>query len=360
MDDISVIRYAYFFRRWETLAAHGGGILSRLKSNPLYYFLLPFLIFSQLVTIIRLLRRNSFDIIHAHWLIPQGLLALLACRLTGRDIPVVLTSHGGDLYALNGWFLNYLKHWVMKQCRHLTVVSEAMRSSVIAMGLSPLKVSLIPMGVDLVGQFKPDRAIQRNPAELLFVGRLVEKKGVLLLIEAMPLLLHSHPSLRLRIAGDGPLSNQLRQRANALEVEDHCEFLGMVYQEKIPSLLSRATIFIAPFQIAKGGDQEGLGLVLVEAAGCECPIIAGDVPAVHDVINDGVNGLLINPGDSNALVNAVSVLLTDPQRRSRLGSIARKYCLDRFDWEIITDRYGKLLMDCANTACINCQDSQSQ
>jgi len=228
------------------------------------------------------------------------------------------------------------------------------------MGLSPLKVSLIPMGVDLVGQFKPDRAIQRNPAELLFVGRLVEKKGVLLLIEAMPLLLHSHPSLRLRIAGDGPLSNQLRQRANALEVEDHCEFLGMVYQEKIPSLLSRATIFIAPFQIAKGGDQEGLGLVLVEAAGCECPIIAGDVPAVHDVINDGVNGLLINPGDSNALVNAVSVLLTDPQRRSRLGSIARKYCLDRFDWEIITDRYGKLLMDCANTACINCQDSQSQ
>ncbi|MCB1809189.1 MAG: glycosyltransferase, partial [Candidatus Competibacteraceae bacterium] len=100
MAGLHVIRFPYFIPRWENLAAHGGGILNRLKANKLNYLLIPFFIAGQIWALTQLLRRESFDIIHAHWIIPQGLVAILGHYLASQNIPIVCTSHGGDLYAL--------------------------------------------------------------------------------------------------------------------------------------------------------------------------------------------------------------------------------------------------------------------
>lgn len=339
MAGLRVIRFPYFFQRWEKLAMHGGGILNKLKSHPLYYLMIPFFLLGQLRAVIVLLRSEQFDLIHAHWLIPQGLIAALSLLITRQKIPLLCTSHGGDLYALRGKILERLKRWIMDKSAALTVVSKAMKKTVVDMSVDPAKVEVIPMGVDLKGLFTPDPRVQRKTDELLFVGRLVEKKGVHFLLEAMSAVLKKHPSVRLILAGSGPMEQELRQQAGRLHLSERVDFLGMVAQTQLPALYQRATLAIFPFVVAKSGDQEGFGLVQVEAMGCECPVIAGDLPAIHDIIAHEENGLIFPSGNAEALADAIIKLLDKSELRARLAGEGRKRVVQKFDWEIVAGKY---------------------
>ena len=339
MAGLRVIRFPYFFSQWEKLAMHGGGILNQLKTNPAYYLMVPFFLLGQLLAIIRLVRNEHFDLIHAHWLIPQGFIAALSLLITGKRVPLLCTSHGGDLFALKGKGLQRLKRWVMDKSATLTVVSKAMKKTVVDMGVAPDKVEVIPMGVDLKGLFTPDPGVQRKTDELLFVGRLVEKKGVHFLLEAMPAVIKKHPTVRLILAGSGPMEQELRQQAQRLHLSEKIDFSGMVSQTRLPELYRTATLAIFPFIVAKSGDQEGFGLVQVEAMGCECPFIAGDLPAIHDIITHEENGLIFPSGNAQALADAIIKLLDDPELRGRLAVAGRKTVVQKFDWEVIAGKY---------------------
>lgn len=342
MAGLRVIRFPYFLQRMETLAMHGGGILNNLKTNPLASLLVPFFLIGQLLSLMQLLRRDSFDLIHAHWIIPQGLTAVITRLITGRKVPLVCTSHGGDLFALRGRFFRLLKRIVIKQSSALTVVSRAMRDIVVAMGTASEKVHVISMGVDLKHLFTPDPAVERSDHELLFVGRLVEKKGVAVLLKAMPAVLAEFPETRLTIAGSGPLEAELHRLAKELQISDAVDFPGMVSQSQLPDLYRQAAIAVFPFIVAQSGDQEGFGLVQVEAMGCGCPVISGDLPAVHDIIIHGETGLLVPPNHPKALADAVSALLSNPDLRQNLAQQGRKRSLEQFDWSTVARRYGLL------------------
>ena len=342
MAGLRVIRFPYFFSQWEKLAMHGGGILNQLKTNPAYYLMVPFFLLGQLLAIIRLVRNEHFDLIHAHWLIPQGFIAALGLLITGKRVPLLCTSHGGDLFALKGKGLQRLKRWVMDKSAALTVVSTAMKKTVVDMGVAPDKVEVIPMGVDLKGLFTPDPGVQRKTEELLFVGRLVEKKGVHFLLEAMPAVIKKHPAVRLILAGSGPMEQELREQAQRLQISDKVSFLGMVSQTELPAMYRKATLAIFPFIVAKSGDQEGFGLVQVEAMGCECPIIAGDLPAIHDIVIHEENGLIVESGNIRALADAIIQTLDDKDLRLKLAEKARMQVMERFDWEVIAGKYGKI------------------
>ena len=345
---LRVIRFPYFFNRWEKLAMHGGGILNQLKTNPVYYLMIPFFLLGQLWAVVRLLRNQRFDLIHAHWLIPQGFIAALSLLMTGKKIPLLCTSHGGDLFALKGKGLQRLKRWVMHKSAALTVVSHAMKKTVVAMGIDPDKVEVIPMGVDLKGLFTPDPCVQRKTDELLFVGRLVEVKGLQILLEAMTKVIARHPNIHLIVAGAGPLESELRTSAKKLDIADHVDFRGMVMQSKLPTLYRQATIAVFPFVVTKSGVQEGFGLVVVEAMGCGCPIIAGDLPAIHDTVVHKENGLLFESGNSQALADAIIRMLADPDLCAKLAGEGRRRVVQKFDWEIVAEKYGKIyqrLMD---------------
>ncbi len=310
LDRVRVIRFRYAPEAWERLATHGGGILDRLKTHPLNHLLVPPFLLGELVALTRLLRQERFAVIHAHWLIPQGLLAVLALWLTLRRVPLVCTSHGGDLYGLRGFTLRRIMRGVMGRAASVTVVSNVMRKHVLAMGVESAKVSIIPMGVDLKQQFAPDPSTPRAACELLFVGRLVEKKGLSILLDALALVAETHSQVMLTVAGDGPLGADLRRRAKTLGLSARVNFLGMVAPSRLPALYRRATLCVAPFIVARSGNQEGLGLVLVEALGCGCPVVASDLLAVRDVIRDGETGVLVPSGDPQALAAGISGLLT--------------------------------------------------
>ena len=343
MAGLRIFRFPYFIRRWENLASHGGGILSRLRVNPLNYLLVPFFLLGQLWTLIRLLKKEKFEAIHAHWIIPQGLVVLMAGILTGSQPPLICTSHGGDLFALRGKFFYGVKRWIMNRSRGITVVSLAMKQRVQEMGVAPDKVRVISMGVDLKTLFVPEVKMIRSTRELLFVGRLVEKKGLDILLSALPKVLIRYPGVRLIVAGAGPLGFESHQLCRKLNLSDKVEFLGMVAQSRLPSLYQRAALAVFPFMVDKNGDQEGLGLVVVEAMGCRCPIIASDLPAIRDTVCHGKTGVLVPPGNIEQLADTIISAIQYPEAQLVMGVFAHQTVLEKFDWDVIVDQYAKYL-----------------
>jgi glycosyltransferase involved in cell wall biosynthesis len=349
IDGMNVYRFQYCFTKWERLA-YGGGILANLKKNRLNYLLVPFFLLSEFLYLLKLCRKNKFDAIHAHWLIPQGLVALLARALLSHRPIIICTSHGGDLFGLSGSLLTRLKQFIVRRVDRMTVVSRAMRDY--AQVLSDRHdIAVISMGVDLQQRFTP-AAIPRKPYSLLYAGRLVEKKGVKYLIHAMQKILQRHQDVELIIAGDGPENTELRQFAIAEGVSKQIHFIGSINNSALCNLYRECTVFIAPSIVARDGDQEGLGLVLVEALGCECPVVATDLPAIQDVIQDGITGLVAKQKDSNDLADKIITLLDNPDLRTTLGQTGRAYVLERFDWDLITERYAELF-DCLPSCAVS-------
>jgi glycosyltransferase involved in cell wall biosynthesis len=201
------------------------------------------------------------------------------------------------------------------------------------------------MGADLQGRFVPDASVPRSRHELLFVGRLVEKKGLPYLLDALPQVLHSHPETRLTIAGFGPLRSELEAQVARLGIDRSVFFAGAVPQAELPTLYRRVALVVAPFVRAASGDQEGLPVVLMEAIGCGCPIVASDIPGVRDLTGEGSEDALVPPGDVTALAAAITRMLDDPQRAGALAVERRAACVHRVDWSSVAAAYARVLTD---------------
>ena len=338
INGIEITRFKYFFSRWETLA-YEGGILAKLHLNSLRAGLIPLFILAQTLAALRIIKKNQIDIIHAHWIIPQGFIAVLIKLLLTKKIPIICSSHGSDLYGLSGWLLNKVKQWILDRCDAITVVSNAMEKALIPLGIDLNKVYVIPMGTDLYNVFCPSFHVKRKPATLLFVGRLVEKKGLNYLIEALPYINRTCPQIELIVAGTGPEEQKLRTLARELGVINKLKFLGAIPHEKLACLYQQATIAVIP-----SIDHEGFGLVIVEALGCKCPVIASDFPAIHDNIKDGETGLLVPPANAVILAARITNLLENPELRYSLARSGRAAVLAHFDWRNISLRYTNLLI----------------
>jgi glycosyltransferase involved in cell wall biosynthesis len=295
--------------------------------------------FSQLYSAWRLVRKHKICLVHAHWVIPQGVVARLLKAIC-PDVIIVVTSHGGDVYGLNGRFLEYLKSNVYNASKVVTVVSMAMADYLRAV-LKDSDIRIAPMGVDLRERFVQKQSLDGRRG-IIFVGRLVEKKGVGILLDAFSRVLGDYPQVKLTIIGEGPARTALRQKLAALHIEESVHFLGAVPNSEIPELLNQHAIAVVPSVVAANGDQEGLGLVAIEAMGCACAVIASDLPALRDVVDHNINGLLFEVGNANALATCIRQLVEDEDLRCRLAESGRESVLHKFDWNEATERYRKI------------------
>lgn len=342
-DGVEVIRYRYAPRRLETLV-NNGGIATNLRRSRWKWLLVPGFLLSQYLAARRLLKHRRVDVIHAHWLLPQGLIARRLKQVA--DVPYLVTSHGGDLFGLRGRALNALKRSVAAASSAMTVVSSAMREEAVRVGLQPPRITVLPMGVDMRDRFVPDPTVQRGSDELLFVGRLVPKKGLVHLLDAMPAVLAQRPGATLTIAGFGPEERALKAQSGRLGIAAHVSFLGAMAQSELPALYRRASLFVAPFIRDDSGNQEGLPVVLMEAIGCGCPVLVGEVAGIEDLLGDARADVCVKPGDSHALAAAIVARLGNPEQ-ARLRAIAiRKAAADRIDWQNIADGYAQQLQQC--------------
>ena len=349
VDGIQVYRFSYFFPFAEYLA-YDGGIIANLKGNILKWLLVPFFLVSQSFYTILLARKYNACLIHAHWIIPQGFLAVISrqLRLVSKHIGILCTSHGGDLFSLQGGLLQCLKRFTFRHCDHATVVSSAMRDRLVSMGCGTGNVSIQSMGVDLTNRFVPDNSAAKT-RDIVYVGRLVEKKGVSTLIQSIKLLEKDYPALTVTIVGEGPDRPALAQQCRQLGIDQQVEFLGALPNDRVPEIYQSAKIAVVPSIVAADGDQEGLGLVAVEALGCGCATIVSDLPALGDVVTHGDNGLVFSAGDAVELQDRISAVLSSESLYNHLIHTGRQSVIDKFDWHTVGARYLEIMGQCIHS-----------
>jgi glycosyltransferase involved in cell wall biosynthesis len=345
IDGVEVVRYRYAPGGLETLV-HGGGMVANVRRAPWKALILPGFLVGQYFAARRVLRQREFSAIHAHWLLPQGLVAWWLAKRAG--IPYVVTSHGGDLFGLKGAFPTRLKRAVARSASAMTVVSTAMRDEAARIGLSPPSIEVLPMGVDLLDRFVSVPGDARVPDRLLFVGRLVPKKGLRYLLDAMPLVLAKRLDTTLDIAGFGPELPALQEQARRMGIDRSVRFVGAMPQRDLPVLYRQASLFVAPFIRDDSGDQEGLPVALMEAIGCGCPVVVGNVAGVQDLLGESCAAVCVDPRDPVALAAAILRALENPVGAALQANAIRQIAAERVDWTRIAAAYARLIGEAAS------------
>jgi colanic acid/amylovoran biosynthesis glycosyltransferase len=330
--ELTVRRFRYFPRRWEDLAE--GAILENLRRDRSRWLqVLPFLL-AEVWAVRRAVREHRPDVLHVHWMVPQGLAALLAA---GR-VPRVVTTHGGDIYALRDRISVWCKRRVLRRASAVTAMNSDMAGRLVGLGADPRTVHVLPMGADVDAVRSAGVGVARVPGRIVFVGRLVEKKGVAVLLDAVRRLPPGGWSVE--IVGDGPLRGELEARAAGLPVT----FRGALPRTEVGAAYARSEIVVVPSVPAASGDQDGLPVALLEAMSAGCAVVGSRIAGIDAAVDDGDNGLLVPPGDPDRLAAALGGLLADPGRRAELGAAARARS-DGFSVDAVGRRYCALLRE---------------
>ena len=342
--NITVHRFQYSPFRRQRLA-YGSGIMPNLKRSPWLWLQVPFFVLAMTHSLIRVTRHAQIDLIHAHWLLPQGLVGVLAKYL--RHIPLVTTAHGADAFTLRGGLASALKRFVVAHSDGWTANTPATSRAVDSCETAT-PVHCIPMGVDteLFSSGDPTGLRRYLPGKeflLLFVGRLVDKKGCRSLLEALSLL---SPALRHRttlwIVGDGDQRRPLEQAAKDLGLAQKVRFWGALANQRLPDFYAAADLFVAPSIEAASGDSEGQGVVILEAFAGRACVLASRIGGIDAVVCDDVTGRLVPSNRPRDLACAIEKLLNDPDLRARLVQTAFKKVKERYDWTRIAGEFESL------------------
>ncbi len=349
MAGMRIHRFRYFFEKWEKIAGHSA-ILPFLKEHKSYYFILPFFLLFQALSMLLLVKKLKPDVIHAHWLIPCGFFAVCT-KLIGRSVPVVVTCHGADVFGLRSYVPTLVKKWTLSRSGFVTVVSRALKERVAELGQREDMIQVIPMGVDSK-MFNPDKfsaelteTLQIKGKFLLFVGRLSEKKGVRFLLDAAGLLLERGYDFTLVLVGDGEQSSVLRKQAELRGLQKRVRFVGALPNSKTPSYYASADLFVGPSIESQDGDTEGFGLTFIEASFSGCFIIGTRCGGIVDVIEDKRTGLLAKNADSLDLADKIEWFFSNPDKIVGIAEAAREEHKKKYDWENVSQRYESLLAD---------------
>jgi colanic acid/amylovoran biosynthesis glycosyltransferase len=262
------------------------------------------------------------DLIHAHFG-SGGRTALPLARALG--VPLVVTLHGSDV-TVRGKEPDRYRH-LGEDASLLICVSKFIRDRALEAGFPPQKLLVHYIGVDR-GVFAPSKSSVPRQG-VLFVGRLVEKKGCEYLLRAMKLVQEAHPQCELTVIGDGPL--RLSLEALARELNIGCRFLGVQAAAVIREALRNAKIFCVPSVTATDGDSEGLGMVFGEAQAMGVPVVSTTHGGIPEIVVHGATGLLVPERDHASLAEALSVLLGDEDRWQQFHFGALRHTEQHFD-----------------------------
>ncbi|MGA7523668.1 MAG: glycosyltransferase [Acidobacteriaceae bacterium] len=290
---------------------------------------------------VRALQRLRPVLLHAHFALDGAAALPLQKQLR---VPLLVTLHGYDTttadealrQTIAGRVFLRRRQELRERALFFICVSEHIHQQALERAVPEGKLRTIPIGVDL-NLFAPDplRSRSRDPI-VLFVGRLVEKKGCEYLIRAMAQLETRHPEAKLLIVGDGPLLDPLRAQARA--ALRNCTFLGSQPPNVVRDLMYRASLIAAPSIVASNGDTEGLPITLCEAQAIGLPIVAFHGPGVAEAVVENETALLVPSRDEQGLAQAISTLISDPDLAARFAAAGRRRAEALFSLETQTAR----------------------
>ena len=309
-----------------------------------------------LIRLTAFLRQEQFDIIHCQGRgDPYGRVAatLAGAPLIISTAAAIVSRYwvSSRLRKLMYWLIDrvtdrMVDHWLVLNQLSVEVLCQDHH-------ISPTKISIIPNGIEVerydpylsgsAGQqinplrIRQELKLERDVPLIGAVGRLAWEKGFSYLLDAMPAVLATHPEAHLLIAGNGELETELKEQAQRLGIAHRCHFLG--FRKDIPDILAALDLFVLSSLI------EGMPMVMLEAMAASKPIVATKIPGAVDVLEDGVDGLLVGKEDAQALASAINQLLADHSQAQRLGEAARRKALGEYTVERMVERTRQLYHD---------------
>lgn len=347
INGINVERFTYFYPRSLQLLTSGEGVLYASKKNK-YLGKIQVLTFvlAEFVKTIALLATRDFDVIHANWILPQGLVAIIAKFIFRK--PVIVTVHGTDVFALKK--INLIKKFILKFCDICTANSSATLETVNEIYSSP-KNKIIYMGVDLK-TFRPENADNKwrqqfgQDAKLVLgVGRLIKWKGFEYLVKAFPKVLEMVPSAKLLLVGKGPEEENLKNIASklGLKLNKNIYFLGTFGPDMLPKIYASVDVVVSPsVTISETGEKEGMGNVVLEARASGTPVVASRSGGLIDTVDGETNGLRFEERDYKGLAKQVILIFSNKVLRKKLSENGYKYVNEKFSWKVISKQFTQL------------------
>ena len=345
MGNVKVYRFSYFFPPKMQKLCYEGGIFGNLKKYKITMIQLPLLIAFEFFNMARLIKKEKIDVVHAHWVLPQGFLAYLCKKMF--KIPYIATAHAGDIFPLKSSFFRFFSALAVKNSDFCTANSSYTKKEMKAISMGK-DVKIIPMGVDL-GEFSQKnkntglrKKFGIKKEFILSVGRLAEKKGIKYLIMAMERVAKKFPEAKLIIVGDGPERSNLEVLAKNLGLGKNIIFAGKISNRELPEFYATADLFVGPSIVTESGDTEGLGVVFLEALASGTCVIGSNVGGIPDIIEHNKAGILVRQKDAKQLSAAIIKLLLNEKLRKRLALNGQRKVKDLYSWDLIGSKFNEL------------------
>lgn len=344
IEGIPVHRFRYGPAALETLT-HDETVPDRLRHHPVQAALLPGYLAGGTLRAARLGRGDpGYDVVHVHWPMPHALMGAALRRASGGRTALVCSYYSVEIHWVRRrlpWLLSFLR-WTARTADRATAISSATAREVQELGRP--EVDVIPFAAALdAAETESYRApfSGEGPLELLFVGRLVERKGVEVAVRALSRIVPRREA-RLTVVGEGSREPVIRAEVERLGLREQVRFTGFLSSDELRRAYASCDAFLLPAVVDRKGDTEGLGVVLLEALRFRRPVVASDVGGIPDIVRDGETGWLVPPGDPAALASRVLALAAEPGEARRVADAGSVFARERFSWE----RIGRDLEGC--------------
>lgn len=325
MDSVFIKRFRYLPSKYEI---NDRSIPDEMKKSKLGKLKVFMLLSGFFFTCFFKCLKEKPDIIHGHWAFPGGYFGNIMSRIFGTKF--VVSIHGGETPLLKKFdFIRRLTVNSLNRSSQVIVNSNYTMKEYEELGVNPhlmVKINPIPNFVkhssnqDVLKKFR--RSLAGDDEKIiLFVGRLVERKGIEYLIKSLTKI--TEQKIHLIIAGGGWLFDDLKKLVKSLDVEKFVTFFGSPSDEELGKLHDVANIFIVPSIVDKNGETEGLGLVILEAMESGIPVIACSVGGITDILKNEVNGLLVPQKDPSSIAVAIKRLISNEELKNKIVTGAR-------------------------------------
>jgi len=266
----------------------------------------------------RIARKLDIDILHAHFANLPAFVAMLISSFT--KIPFTFTAHAFDIFV--DPYVEALRERM--KCASAVITPSYFNKNYLhdLIGISKKKIHVV-RACPIIDKFK---GVKRNEEDFTIttVGRLVEKKGVKYGILAVKELVKEYPEIRYRVIGSGPLENELKGLVRSLDLGKNVEFLGNLDDNSLIEELSKTTVFILPCVKSKNGDMDGIPVSLMEAMYLRTPVISTKISGIPELVENGKEGILMEPRNGKQLANAIKTLIENKNLRTKMGRNGRK------------------------------------
>jgi glycosyltransferase involved in cell wall biosynthesis len=340
-DGVAVRTFRYAPERWENLG-YSRSLDADERVKTAAKLVAPLYVLAARRALRRLLRENDYDLLHAHWVVPNG----VAAKPLARRVPLAIGIHGSDVFLAEKAILRWLVGETLRRTVVMTGCSPELVDRVAALGLAGDRCHVIPYGVDTEtfhsgddgrAAWRARLGIAASATVVLAVGRMATKKGFQVLLPELKRLLERHPTCHVILAGGGDRMDEFRRAVAGLAARVH--FPGVVYREALPGLYRAADVFVMPAVHDGSGNVDGLPNVILEAMASGLPVVASGISGIPLAVVDGSTGLLVPEGDGAALLGALERLLQRPSEAKAMGVAGRRRAELELSWDAIADRY---------------------